>query len=192
MNTTERLTAYLAAVLKPNLSANTWAQLSWTVLRVIAGIVMIHNGLDKLSNIESFAQAYVSVIGLPFPIFFSYCAAFAELIGAPLRALGLLTRPAAAALLSTMLVAMYHHIRVAGLSIPYLELSMLYAACFQLFVVNGGGEYSVDAVLANQLNRMATAGVLNAIAEKRQQQIESLATSYQASDSAAQEISTTK
>lgn len=192
MNTTERLTAYLAAVLKPNLSANTWVQMSWTALRVIAGIVMIHNGLDKLSNIESFAQAYVSVIGLPFPIFFSYCAAFAELIGAPLLALGLLTRPAAAALLSTMLVAMYHHIRVAGFSIPYLELSMLYAACFQLFVVNGGGQYSVDAVLANQLNRMATAGVLNAIAEKRQQQIESLATSYQASDSDKQEISTTK
>ncbi|HEY9672817.1 MAG TPA: DoxX family protein [Waterburya sp.] len=192
MNTTERLTAYLAAVLKPNLSANTWVQMSWTALRVIAGIVMIHNGLDKLSNIESFAQAYVSVIGLPFPIFFSYCAAFAELIGAPLLALGLLTRPAAAALLSTMLVAMYHHIRVAGFSIPYLELSMLYAACFQLFVVNGGGQYSVDAVLANQLNRMATAGVLNAIAEERQQQIESLATSYQASDSDKQEISTTK
>jgi putative oxidoreductase len=192
MNTTERLTAYLAAVLKPNLSANTWVQMSWTALRVIAGIVMIHNGLDKLSNIESFAQAYVSVIGLPFPIFFSYCAAIAELIGAPLLALGLLTRPAAAALLSTMLVAMYHHIRVAGFSIPYLELSMLYAACFQLFVVNGGGQYSVDAVLANQLNRMATAGVLNAIAEKRQQQIESLATSYQASDSDKQEISTTK
>ena len=192
MNTTERLTAYLAAVLKPNLSANTWVQLSWTALRVIAGIVMIHNGLDKLSNIESFAQAYVSVIGLPFPIFFSYCAAFAEIIGAPLLALGFLTRPAAAALLSTMLVAMYHHIRVAGFSIPYLELSMLYAACFQLFVMNGGGQYSVDAVLANQLNRMATAGVLNAIAEQRQQQIESLATSYQASDLDKQEISTTK
>ena len=192
MNTTERLTAYLAAVLKPNLSANSWVQLSWTALRVIAGIVMIHNGLDKLSNIESFAEAYVSVIGLPFPIFFSYCAAFAELIGAPLLALGLLTRPAAAALLSTMLVAMYHHIRVAGFSIPYLELSMLYAACFQLFVVNGGGQYSIDAVLANQLNRRATAGVLNAIAEKRQQQIESLTTSYQASDSDKQEISTTK
>lgn len=192
MNTTERLTAYLAAVLKPNLSANTWVQLSWTALRVIAGIVMIHNGLDKLSNIESFAQAYVSVIGLPFPIFFSYCAAFAEIIGAPLLALGFLTRPAAAALLSTMLVAMYHHIRAAGFSIPYLELSMLYAACFQLFVMNGGGQYSVDAVLANQLNRMATAGVLNAIAEQRQQQIESLATSYQASDLDKQEISTTK
>ncbi len=192
MNTTERLAAYLAAVLKPNLSANSWSQISWTILRVVAGVVMIHNGLDKLSNIESFAEAYVSVLGLPFPIFFSYCAAFAELIGAPLLALGLLTRPAAAALLSTMLVAMYHHVKVAGFSIPYLELSMLYAACFQLFVVNGGGRYSVDAVLATQLNAVATAGVLNSIAQKREQQVESLETSFQASDSEKEGVSATK
>ncbi|HEY9612787.1 DoxX family protein [Allocoleopsis sp.] len=192
MNTTDRLTAYLAAVLKPHVSANSWSQVSWTVLRVVAGLVMIHNGLDKLSNIESFAEAYVSVIGLPFPIFFSYCAASAELMGAPLLALGLLTRPAAAALLSTMLVAMYHHILVAGFSIPYLELSMLYAACFQLFLVYGGGQYSVDAVLANQLNTRVTAGVLNSITQKREQQVESLETSYQSSDSNKQGISATK
>lgn len=190
MNTTERLTAYVAAVLKPNMSANSWFQVSWTVLRVIAGLVMIHNGLDKLSNIQSFAEAYVSVIGLPFPIFFSYCAAFAELIGAPLLAFGLLTRPAAAALLSTMLVAMYHHLLVAGFSIPYLELSMVYAACFQLFVVNGGGRYSVDAILANQLNARTTSSVLNSLAKQREQQVESLETSYQASPK--QNISATK
>ncbi len=153
---------------------------------------MIHNGLDKLSNIDSFAEAYVSVIGLPFPIFFSYCAAFAELMGAPLLALGLLTRPAAAALLSTMLVAMYHHVLVAGFSIPYLELSMLYAACFQLFLVYGGGQYSVDAILANQLNTKVTTGVLNSIAQKREQQVESLETSYKSSDSNKEEISATK
>ncbi len=181
MNTTERLTAYVAAVLKPNTSANSWFQVSWTVLRVVAGLVMIHNGLDKLSNIQSFAEAYVSVIGLPFPIFFSYCAAFAELIGAPVLALGLLTRPAAAALLSTMLVAMYHHVLVAGFSIPYLELSMLYAVCFQLFVVNGGGQYSVDAILANKLNARATSSLLNSLANQHQQQVESLETSYQTS-----------
>lgn len=192
MNTTERIAAYLAAVLKSTLPANSWLQISWTVLRFAAGLVMIHNGLDKLSNIESFAEAYVSIIGLPFPIFFSYCAAFAELIGAPLLAFGLLTRPAAAALLSTMLVAMYHHVLVAGFSIPYLELSMLYAACFQLFLVNGGGQYSIDAVLANQLNAIATAGVLNSIAQNREQQVETLETSYQASNSDKEEVSTTK
>jgi putative oxidoreductase len=182
MNATERLTAYAAAVLKPNLSANSWFQVSWTVLRVVAGLVMIHNGLDKLSNIQSFAEAYVSVIGLPFPIFFSYCAAYTELIGAPLLALGLLTRPAAAGLVFTMLVAIYHHVLVAGFSIPYLELSMLYAACFQLFAVNGGGQYSIDALLANKLNSLATNSVLNAIANQREQQVESLKSSYQASE----------
>ena len=192
MNTTERIAAYLAAVLKSTLPDNSWLQISWTLLRFAAGLVMIHNGLDKLSNIESFAEAYVSIIGLPFPIFFSYCAAFAELIGAPLLAFGLLTRPAAAALLSTMLVAMYHHVLVAGFSIPYLELSMLYAACFQLFLVNGGGQYSVDAVLAKQLNAIATAGVLNSIAQKREQQVDALETSYQASNAKKEGVSTTK
>ncbi len=182
MNATERLTAYVAAALKPNLSTNSWFQVSWTVLRVVAGLVMMHNGLDKLSNIQSFADAYVSIIGLPFPIFFSYCAAYTELIGSVLLALGLLTRPAAAGLLSTMLVAMYHHVLVAGFSIPYLELSMLYAACFQLFLVNGGGQYSVDAVLANQLNATVANSVLNSIANQREQQVESLETSYQASE----------
>ncbi|HEY9726402.1 MAG TPA: DoxX family protein [Chroococcales cyanobacterium] len=181
MTTTDRLVAYVAAALKSNLSGNSLSQSAWTVLRIVAGLVMIHNGLDKLSNIQSFADAYVSVIGLPFPIFFSYCAAFTELLGAPLLALGLLTRPAAAGLLSTMLVAMYHHVLVAGFSIPYLELSMLYAACFLFFFVNGAGRYSIDAILANRLNSLATNSVLNSLAEQREQQVESLETSYQAS-----------
>jgi putative oxidoreductase len=152
MNISQRLTSIAIAVLKPNLMPNYPSQLAWTILRVVAGVVMIHNGLDKLANIESFAQAYVEVIGLPFPLFFSYVAAYTELIGAPLLALGFLTRPAAAGLFSTMLVAMYHHIYVAGLSLPYLELSLLYAVCFLFFLVNGAGLFSVDALLGGWLN----------------------------------------
>ncbi|WP_017299185.1 DoxX family protein [Nodosilinea nodulosa] len=152
----QRILSLGSLALQPNQSANAAFQISWTILRVVAGVVMIHNGLDKLANIESFAQAYVAYLGLPFPITLSYMAAFTELIGAPLVALGLLTRPAALGLLFTMLVAMYHHVKVAGLSIPYLELSALYAATFLFFVVNGGGWFSVDAVLANLLNRLRT------------------------------------
>lgn len=183
MNATERLSAYLVAVLKHNVSANAWSQASWTLLRVVAGLVMIHNGLDKLSDIQSFADAYVSVIGLPFPVFFSYCAAYTELIGSVLLAIGLLTRPAAAGLVATMLVAMYHHVLVAGFSIPYLELSMLYAACFQLFLVNGGGQYSIDALLANRLNALTTKSVLTTLAQQREQSVQSLQASYQMSES---------
>ncbi|NJK99696.1 MAG: DoxX family protein [Spirulinaceae cyanobacterium RM2_2_10] len=147
--------AKLTPIFKPNISASIVSQTAWAVLRVVIGAMMIHNGLDKLSNIESFAQAYVEVIGLPFPIFFSYVAAFTELLGAPLIALGLLTRPAALGLFSTMCVAMYHHVKVAGFSIPYLELSAIYAACFLFFVVNGAGLFSVDALIANWLDTNA-------------------------------------
>lgn len=151
MNLAKRLTATAIAALQPNFTPNYLSQTAWTVLRVVAGVVMVHNGLDKLSNIESFAQAYVQVIGLPFPIFFSYVAAFTELLGAPLLAIGFLTRPAALGLFSTMMVAMYHHILVAGFSIPYLELSALYASVFLFFVVNGAGLFSVDALLGGWL-----------------------------------------
>ncbi|MGB5711217.1 MAG: DoxX family protein, partial [Waterburya sp.] len=125
------------------------------ILRAVLGIMIIHNGIDKLSNIESFAEAYVAYIGLPFPVFFSYVAAFTELIGAPLLMIGLFTRPAAFGLFATMCVAMYHHILVAGLSIPYLELSAIYAACFLFFTINGAGLFSSDALITNVLDKSA-------------------------------------
>jgi len=152
MTLIQRISNLALVTLRPNLVPNYASQTAWTILRVVAGLVMIHNGLDKLSNIESFAQAYVQVIGLPFPIFFSYVAAFTELLGAPLLALGLFTRPAAFGLFSTMVVAMYHHIKVAGFSVPYLELSMIYGACFLFFTVNGAGLFSLDALLSGWLN----------------------------------------
>ncbi|MFB6277033.1 MAG: DoxX family protein [Halothece sp.] len=146
-----------AKLFRSNLSPNYWSQSAWTVLRVVVGIMMIHNGIDKLSDIENFATAYVEVIGLPFPIFFSYVAGYTELIGAPLVALGFLTRPAALGLLGTMAVAMYHHILVAGFSIPYLELSAIYASCFLFFFINGAGLFSVDTFISSWLNSQASA-----------------------------------
>ena len=141
------------SLFKPNVNLNLAAQTTLAIVRVTVGIMMVHNGFDKLANIESFAQAYVAYIGLPFPIFFSYIAAFTELIGAPLVAFGLLTRPAALGLFSTMCVAMYHHIKVAGLSLPYLELSAIYAAVFLFFTINGGGLFSVDGLITYWLNK---------------------------------------
>ncbi len=142
-------------IFKPNVQPNFWSQTTWAIFRLVVGIMMIHNGLDKLSNIESFAEAYVAYIGLPFPIFLSYVAAYTELIGAPLVAIGLFTRPAALGLFFTMVVAMYHHILVAGLSLPYLELSAIYASCFLFFLVNGAGLFSTDALIVNWLDRNA-------------------------------------
>jgi putative oxidoreductase len=130
------------------------AQAGFALLRVVAGLAMIHNGLDKLDDIEGFAEAYVQVIGLPFPIFFSYVAALTELLAAPLLALGLFSRAAALGLTSTMLVAMYHHILVGGFNIAYLELSMIYASIFAFFTINGGGLFAVDTLIAGLLHKL--------------------------------------
>lgn len=162
---------------KPNISSNVLFQLGWTVLRVVAGIVMVHNGLDKLADIESFAKAYVEYLGLPFPITLSYMAAYTELLGAPLVALGLFTRPAAFGLFSTMVVAMYHHISVAGLSIPYLELSAIYASIFLFFTINGAGQFSADALIQNVLSGLQFA--------QTEDQRESLETAFQIEDKTA-------
>jgi putative oxidoreductase len=145
----------ITSILKPSVSPSWLGQTSWAVLRTVVGIMMIHNGLDKLADIPGFAQSYVEVIGLPFPIFFSYLAAFTELGAAPLLALGLLTRPAAFGLFGTMCVAMYHHILVAGFNLPYLELSAVYAACFLFFTINGAGLFSTDALIVNWLDATA-------------------------------------
>ena len=149
------INSLITKVFRPNVTPNFWQQTSWAILRAVVGIMMIHNGTDKLANIESFAEAYVAYIGLPFPIFLSYVAAFTELIGAPLLILGLFTRPAALSLFFTMCVAMYHHVLVAGLSIPYLELSAIYAACFLFFTINGAGLFSSDALITNLLDKSA-------------------------------------
>ncbi|MGD1855413.1 MAG: DoxX family protein [Leptolyngbyaceae cyanobacterium] len=161
------------SIFKPNVSLNQAAQTTLAIVRVTVGIMMVHNGLDKLANIESFAQAYVAYIGLPFPIFFSYIAAFTELIGAPLVAFGLLTRPAAFGLFGTMCVAMYHHIKVAGISLPYLELSAIYASIFLFFTINGAGLFSIDALITQWLST-------NALSSKAKQ-IMKLEKSFEAS-----------
>lgn len=152
---TNTFSSLVSKILKPNYEVNLGSQTAWAILRAVVGLMMIHNGLDKLANIESFAEAYVAYIGLPFPIFFSYIAAYTELIGAILLIIGFLTRPAALGLFATMCVAMYHHILVAGLSIPYLELSAIYASCFLFFLINGAGLFSTDGLVLNWLNSKA-------------------------------------
>lgn len=147
------ITKILTTVFKTEVTSSLINQAAWLAFRAIVGVMIVHNGFDKISDIQGFSTAYVEVIGLPFPIFFSYLAALTELIASPLLVLGLFTRPAALGLLSTMVVAIYHHILVAGLSIPYLELSAVYASCFLFFTVNGPGRFSIDQLISNTLDK---------------------------------------
>ena len=128
-------------------------QAIWFVARVLVGLLMIHNGLDKLADVSGFAEHVVAVIGLPFPVLFTYCAAYTEIVGAILLALGLLTRLSALSLVTTMIVAIYFHLKVDGLNVVPLETASLYCLSYLLFAVNGGGLFSLDTVVNNLLGK---------------------------------------
>ncbi len=157
MNNTTRTTASIVRLILGSDSAPvSLTQSALLLLRVVLGTMIIHNGFDKLADISGFAEAYVEAIGLPFPIFFAYCAAITEVVASPLLILGLLTRPAALGLFATMMVANYHHILIGGFSIPSIELSSIYAASFAFFVIYGGGKYAIDSLITNALTKWLT------------------------------------
>lgn len=152
MTTTSSNDSILGALFKSDATDNTLLQLTWLIVRATVGLLMIHNGLDKLGDVQGFADNVVAFIGLPFPVFFTYCAAYAEVIGAILLVIGLVTRLDAAVLLMTMLVAIYFHLKADGFKIMPLETASLYALLFLFFLSSGGGRFSIDALLAPRLS----------------------------------------
>ena len=148
MTTTNTSNSLLSTIFQSTSVDNFGFQSVWLVVRVLAGLLMIHNGLDKLADIQGFADNVVTFIGLPYPVFFTYCAAYIEIVGAVLLTVGLLPRLSALSLFLTMLVAIYFHLKGNGLQIPPLETASLYALFYLLFLVNGAGIFSLDALLA--------------------------------------------
>lgn len=153
MTTTNTNNSLFSAIFQSTPVDNLGFQSVWLLVRMLAGLLMIHNGLDKLGDVQGFADNVVSFIGLPYPVFFTYCAAYIEIVGAVLLSVGLLTRLSALSLFLTMLVAIYFHLKGDGLTIAPLETASLYALCYLFFLTNGAGIFSLDALIAKWLVR---------------------------------------
>jgi len=143
----------LSAILQSTAVESRAFQIVWTIFRVVVGLLMIHNGFSKLADVQGFANGVVSFIGFPYPVFLTYCAAYAEIVGSILLALGLFTRLNALILLFTMLIAIFFHLKKDGWQIPPLEMASLYAMWFGFFLVNGGGLFSLDTAIAGWLRK---------------------------------------
>ena len=118
------------------------------ILRLAIGVMMIHHGQEKLANPQSFADAYVTPLHLPFPLLMAYAAGYAEILGSWMLIFGLLAPLGALALTGTMAVAAYHHILTSGLNIYLLELVVLYLGGSLALLLVGPGRYSFDAGIA--------------------------------------------
>ncbi len=138
MTAIETKPTLLSATLQSTAIENRAVQVVWTISRVAVGLLMIHNGFSKLADVQGFANGVVSFIGLPYPVFFTYCAAYAEIVGSIFLAVGLFTRLDALILLFTMLIAIFFHLKKDGFHIPPLETASLYALWFGFFLTNGG------------------------------------------------------
>ena len=125
--------------------------LSYALLRVATGVLMaLLHGINKLPPSEKFVDG-VSALGFPLPFLFAWCAGLAEFGGGLLLALGLLTRPAAFFVAFTMAVAAFG--RHWNDPFSDKELSMVYLAIAFLFLVHGGGKWSLDRILFRSKSR---------------------------------------
>jgi putative oxidoreductase len=124
-------------------------EVGWLVVRVVFGLTLaLGHGLPKVvgGRMGDFAQG-VEALGFPFPLFFAWCAALAELLGGLCVALGLLTRPAAALAGFTMVVALFRH---HADPFARMELALLYFTVMATAIVVGGGAISLDARLGRR------------------------------------------
>jgi putative oxidoreductase len=117
-------------------------------MRLAFGVTMaIAHGLPKFGKLEGFA-ANLSSRGYPWPEFLAPLAAWTELVGGLLLALGLLTRPSALGLVVTMAIAAFVH----HASDPFAkqELALAYGVTFLTLLVTGPGRLSLDHWVASR------------------------------------------
>lgn len=126
----------------PNL--DVWAPRVLSLLRIVAALLFMEHGLMKIFHFPA-AQP-----GAPDPLpALLLVAAWLEIGGGALLALGLFTRPVAFILSGQMAVAYFMAHAPAGFY-PALnggEAAVLYCFTFLYLAVAGGGEWSIDALV---------------------------------------------
>jgi putative oxidoreductase len=118
------------------------------LLRLGAGAFMlVGHGLPKVLTFAEKAAKFADPLHIGSRASFTL-AASAEALGAALVALGLFTRPAAASVVVTMLVAgLLQH---AHDPFARKELALLYAVAFAAVLLTGPGPLSLDAWIARR------------------------------------------
>jgi len=114
----------------------------YALMRIVVGFLFLWHGAQKLFGIPV-------PITVPVPAFITYVAGPIELVGGALVMLGLFTRQAAFIASGQMAVAywMGHGTKALLPLINQGELAVLYCFVFLFISTQGGGIWSLDAVL---------------------------------------------
>lgn len=127
-------------------------------LRIAAGLFLVPHGAQKLFGlfggygVEATGQFFETQLGFANGFLAALAAGSVETFGGLLLALGLLTRPAAAAIAALLLVAMTVHVPNGFFwTDGGWEYPVLWAAVALVFVVKGGGRFSLDRLVGREL-----------------------------------------
>jgi putative oxidoreductase len=121
------------------------------IIRVSFGIFYIVHGWPKISGgTEAWAGlgGSMEILGISFlPVFWGFMAALAEFGGGILLVFGLFTRPVAALMLFTMVMATLVHV-TQGDSINAIMNPLKGLVVFAALIISGAGRFSVDYNMA--------------------------------------------
>lgn len=117
-----------------------------TALRVFVGLSMAFaHGLGKIPPSAGFISG-IRDMRFPLPEVFAWLATGAEFLGGLFLALGLLTRPSAFLVATTMAVAAF--LRHGPDPYTKKELALLYLVISLVFMFRGAGRWSLDRFLS--------------------------------------------
>ena len=128
-----------------------------TAVRVAAGLFLVPHGAQKLFGWfggygpAATGQFFEQQLGFSNGLLMAVAAGSVEFFGGVLLALGLLTRPAAAAASVLLLVALFQHLGAGFFwTEGGYEYPLLWLIVTLTFVVKGGGAHSVDRYIGKE------------------------------------------
>ena len=130
------------------------APLSYAFIRVVAGLIFLPSGIDKMfyGGYARIAEGNIAALGLTPRYGWAWAVAGLEFFGAIFVILGLFTRPVAFALAIQLAVITF------GIQITYgyfwssrgFEVGLLLMLVYLSFCFGGGGRYSLDRAVGRE------------------------------------------
>ena len=134
------------------------------ILRLMASALMVHHGIEKISDVQGFTTYIVDQYFAFLPLnhaLWTTAAAYTQIIGSLFLLLGIATRFSAIGLATTMVFALAFHGLDTGLQgAPFgiveahnyeYETSALYLAIFAALAVWGSGLFSISTLFKASL-----------------------------------------
>jgi putative oxidoreductase len=130
-----------------------WAEpLSWALVRVTAGLMLIPHGWPKLmAGVGPVAANALARRGIEPAEPLAVILIILETLGGLCVALGLFTRFFAAAITIEMMVIVYHHLPKFGWTERGYEYPLMWGLVMLAIALRGGGPYSLDRRLRREL-----------------------------------------